>query len=237
MNDVAPYTYRLFKYRSIAEHSREYTSRIIADGLIYYAEPKQFNNPFDCEFCVSMDGAPLNADGQSKRDKIKAFAEMFLRDETNDNVAVLSLSKLNDNFLIWTHYSDSHAGICLELTFETSEELYKVKYTNARPQLFFADIFEQNRDHERYRKSIIDILTTKASRWAYEHELRCIDFEGAGERLMPPGTLSGIIFGCRTSAKDKEVVQKWVESTDQCVRFSKAVQQDGTFALDIEEID
>ncbi len=237
MGDSRTYSYRLFKYRSIAEHSRKYTSRIITNARIYYAAPKQLNDPFDCQFCVTMDGAPLNAFGLSKRDEIKAFAEKRLWDETNKNVSVLSLSELNDNPLMWSHYSDSHAGICLELTFKTCEELHQVRYSEVRPQMFFADVRKQDRDKERYHNSIISTLTTKASNWAYEREWRCIDFGGPGERPMPDGMLSGIIFGCRTSEIDREAVRDWVRSACRSVRFYEAVQRDGTFALNIEEID
>lgn len=214
-----------------------YTSRIVTDARIYYAAPKQFNDPFDCQFCVNVDGAPLNAFGLSKRDEIKAYSEKWLWDETNKDVSVLSLSELKDNPLMWAHYSDSHTGICLELTFQTSQALHRVKYSDVRPQFFFADVREQDRDNERFRDGIISTLITKASDWAYEKEWRCIDFGGPGERPMPDDMLSGIIFGCRTSETDKKMVRDWVESAGRPVMFYEAFQRDGEFALDVEEVD
>ena len=236
MDDSPTYTYRLFKYRSIAGQNRYYTERIIAHGRIYYAAPKQFNDPFDCLSCVNIDGAPLNASGLSKRDEIKAFSENRLWEETNKNFSVLSLSEVNDNILMWSHYSDGHAGICLDLTFEMSEKLHRVQYTDVRPEIYFTDVREQHRDHERFNKSVISTLTTKAPDWAYEKEWRCIDFGGCGERPMPHGMLTGIIFGYRTSETDKRMVHEWVESARQSVRFYQAIQRDGAFALDIKEI-
>jgi hypothetical protein len=236
MEDSPPHTYRLFKYRSIAEHSRKYTSHIVTDGRINYAAPTQFTDPFDCQFSINMDQTPLNAFGLSKRDEIKAFAAKWLWDETNKDVCVLSLSELNDNLLMWSHYSDSHTGICLELTFQTLEKLHEVRYSDVRPQFFFADVREQDRDDERYRNGIISTLTTKASHWAYEKECRGIDFGGPGEREMPDGMLSGIIFGCRTSDADKQTVRDWVASAGRNVTFSQAVQRDGAFAVDIERV-
>jgi hypothetical protein len=193
MSHSSPHSYRLFKYRSITEHSRPYTSRIITDSHIYYAAPKQFNDPFDCQFCVNMNGSPLSAFGLSKRDEIKAYAEKWLLDGTNNNVSVLSLTEVNDNILMWSHYADSHAGICLELTFQTSEELHEVRYSDVRPQFFFADVRKQDRNEERFGNGIISTITTKASHWAYEKEWRWIDFGGPGERPMPDGMLSGSI--------------------------------------------
>jgi hypothetical protein len=230
------FTYRLFKYRSLAGDNRYYTCRIVAHGRIYYAAPSQLNDPFDGRFSVNMDGAPLNAFGLSKRDEIKARAEAFLYDQTNQIVSVLSLSEVRDNVLMWSHYADSHAGICLELTIQTSEELHQVRYTDARPQFYFADVRERDRDQVRFRNSIISTLTTKASHWAYEEEWRCIDFDGPGERPLPRGTLSGIIFGCRTSDSDKEMVRDWVRLGAQDVTFYQATEKDGAFALDIRPI-
>ena len=237
MDDSPLFTYRLFKYRSLAEHCREYTSRIVTDSRIYYAAPKQFNDPFDCQFSVNMDDARLNAFGLSKLDEHKAFAENWLWDETNKDVCVLSLSELNDNLLMWSHYSDSHTGICLELTFQTSEKLHEVQYSDVRPEIFFADVRQQDRDDQRYSDAVIATLTTKMSDWVYEKEWRCIDFGGPGERSMPDRMLSGIVFGCRTSDTDRQMVRDWVKSTGQSVTFSQAVQREGAFALDIEEID
>jgi len=237
MDDSPPHTYRLFKYRSIGDADRKYTSRIIKKACIYYAAPKQFNDPFDCQFSVNMDGAPLNAFGLSKRNEIKAYSEKWLWDETNKVVSVLSLSELNDNPLMWSHYSDSHTGICLELTFETSESLHRVEYSDDRPQFFFADVREQDRDNKRFGDGVISTLTTKASDWAYEKEWRCIDFGGPGERPMPDDMLSGIIFGCRTSHSDKQMLRDWAESAGRPVTFYQAFQRDGAFVLDVEEVD
>ena len=164
------------------------------------------------------------------------FLKNRLWEETNKDISILSLSEVNDNILMWSHYSDSHAGICLDLTFETSEELHRVRYTDVRPQFYFADVREQDRDQERYKNGILSTLTMKASHWAYEKEWRCIDFGGRGERPMPRGMLAGIIFGCRTSETDKRMVREWVESASQSVRFCQAIQRDGAFALDIKEI-
>jgi hypothetical protein len=104
-------------------------------------------------------GAPvsfsLNAFGLSRRDEIRAFSENRLWEETNKDVSILSLSEVNDNILMWSHHSDSHTGICLDLAFETSEELHRVRYTDVRPQFYFADVREQDRDHERYKNGIL----------------------------------------------------------------------------------
>jgi|SaaInlStandDraft_2_1057019.scaffolds.fasta_scaffold63395_2 hypothetical protein len=95
----------------------------------------------------------------------------------------------------------------------SAEKLHQVQYTDNRPQFYFADCREQDRDDNRFRHSVIASLTTKAAQWAYEKEWRCIDFVAAGERPMPNDMLNGIVFGCRTSDADKQMVREWVQST------------------------
>src|SRR5262245_38977124 len=118
MSSTTIHSYRLFKYRSLAGRNLEYTRRIIEQRRIYYASPRQFNDPFDCQFWVNMDGAPLSAFGLSKQEEIRSFAADFMREETNKDVAILSLSEVNDNLLMWSHYADCHTGLCLELVFK-----------------------------------------------------------------------------------------------------------------------
>jgi len=233
MDNPTIHSYRLFKYRSIAGKNRDYTRRVIERRHIYYASPKQFNDPFDCQFWVNMDGAPLNAFGISKQEEIRSIAANCMREDTDNEIAVLSLSEVNDNLLMWSHYADCHTGICLELKLKTREPLQQIVYSDVRPHFYFADVREQDRDHDRFGRSIIATLGTKASHWAYEKEWRCIDFGGPGERPMSEVMLAGIVFGCRMSENDKLEVRGWVDSSGLPVRYYQAEQRPGEFALDI----
>jgi hypothetical protein len=228
--------YNLFKYRSIAGKNRDHVRCIVEQRRIYYAAPKQFNDPFDCQFWVNMEGAPLSVHGLSRQEEIRSHASSFMWEETNKDIAVLSLTEVNDSLLMWSHYADSHAGICLEIALKTRDPLKQVEYSDVRPHFYFADVREKDRNHARYRKSILSTLGTKASHWSYEKEWRCIDFGGPGERPMSEAALVGIIFGCRTSEQDKAAVCSWVTSSGRPIQYSQAVQRPGEFALDIVPI-
>jgi hypothetical protein len=121
-------------------------------------------------------------------------------------------------------------------TFEPTDPLHEIRYTHQRPRLDFGDFDEGRRDHERFARSVIELLTTKAPDWSHEKELRCIDFRGPGERPMPSGMLTGVIFGCRASDGDKAFVRDWVVTSGQPVAFYQAKQKDGAFALEIDRI-
>ena len=233
-------TYRLFKYRSFAgDVARRRTRRVVAERQIYYAAPNQFNDPFDCDVCLCMDGADLGAlglpncgDGNAK---VKAYSENWLRNEATKEYAVLSLSAVADSLLMWSHYADCHRGICLELQFEATEPLHEVRYSTERPVLYYADFGDATCD--RFARTVMDTLTTKSPDWAYEKEWRCIDTGGHGERPMPADMLTGIIFGCRTPDSDKAMVRDWAASTGNRIFFYQAKQKDAAFALEIERLD
>jgi hypothetical protein len=232
--------YRLFKYRSISgEVAQNRTRRIIAERQIYYAAPNQFNDPFDCGVCVSMDGADLakHRIPTARKAEVSAYSENRLRDETNNRIAVLSLAERNNSVLMWSHYSGCHTGICLEFTFEATAPLHRIKYADERPMLYFADFDEDSRDYGRFEKVVIDVLTTKAPDWSYEREWRCIDFGGPGERPMPRNMLTGIVFGCRTSESDKATVRSWATASGEPIAFHQAKEKRGAFSLEIEPLD
>ena len=47
---------RLYKYRSLAGDSRNYTHSAIVDTEIYFPRYRDFNDPFDCRLNVRADG-------------------------------------------------------------------------------------------------------------------------------------------------------------------------------------
>ena len=229
MNPSLPCPLRLYKYRSIkTEEDQRRASRIITEGRIYYAAPKDLNDPFDCRYCFNMDAVP------TKLKEFKPEAEEHLWADVNEHFSILSLSADNKNIPMWSHYADYHEGICLELTFSTEQELYQVEYSHVRPQLLFADIY--NRD-ENFSQRVINVLKTKAKKWEYEEEFRYVAPEPAGERQIPNGKVSGIIFGCRTSDKHQQMVRDWVKSAHLSVTLYKASPKSGPFELDVREFD
>lgn len=226
-------TYRLYKYRSISGSSRERTARIITNNKIFYSSPEQLNDPYDCRFSISTDGFQVTG-GREGLDKLREYAEEYLWKDTNKDISILCLSARNDIDLMWSHYADSHAGICLELTLPSEVSPYKVKYSNARPILHLAETDDLRAP--RPFKAVIDTLTTKAPSWSYEEEWRCIDTSPKGERDLPPGALTGIIFGSRTPESDKVAVRDWVKTSGQNVTFYEASLAVGAYALDIKKV-
>jgi hypothetical protein len=93
----------------------------------------------------------------------KRIRELHTEDIT-EKIGVLCLSELKDDILMWSHYADSHRGICLEFDgyFEFFAKALKVDYPAIRPRI---------NPIRQTKKQMMEIaLKTKAETWKYEKE-------------------------------------------------------------------
>lgn len=77
-----------------------------------------------------------------------------------------------EEILMWSHYSNSHKGYCIEYDIPDDDDrakLHKVNYDDKFPEV--SELLNKNN-----KKSIIDIACSKAKCWEYENEYRCVFF-------------------------------------------------------------
>lgn len=106
----------------------------------------------------------------------------------NKIIGILSLTKKNDNLLMWAHYANEHKGFVVEFDrknkfFESKEKdnfiykgIQKVTYSSVREYNFLVD------------NSWDEILLTKSKEWEYENEYRII------RRLLESDERKGNVF-------------------------------------------
>lgn len=100
-----------------------------------------------------------------------------------------------DNQLMWSHYANSYAGICIEYDFNQIKDvigfIYPVEYTTERPTLSLQDLGVAGfnlgseasvRSCEPNRGAILSYLLAKNVCWNYEKEWRIIN---VGEENTP----------------------------------------------------
>lgn len=146
-----------------------------------------------------------------------------------EQIGVLCLSEVKDDILMWSHYADSHRGICLEFDgyFEFFARAQKVKYPSARPII--------NPFCQSYEEMLEAALLTKASHWDYECEWRIVHYEkGPGTYSFPTEALTGIILGAQISDKNAAKVIEWVQSREHPVKLYRASASETTFSLNIK---
>jgi len=119
----------------------------------------------------------------------------------SSRIGVLCLSETPRNILMWSHYGNSHRGICLQFhalenTLETSQPVH---YKELRPT---TNPVSQSQD-----EMLDDALFTKSDQWAYEREWRIIQYKrGAGIYRTPVDALVGVILGAQIESSDKRDV-------------------------------
>ena len=144
-----------YKYRSLTDLERFLD--IIVNNRLYGAVYKELNDPMEGKF--NKDG--LNEDdykniyGNLKRTRV---CSLLTKQDDQD---------FPNDYLMWSHYADSHKGCCIELqttNLHNNElELVEVNYQDKLPMV-------EGDEKERIKK----ILSVKTSIWQNEHEVRAV---------------------------------------------------------------
>lgn len=247
---LAPPPPALYKYRSLAPGAaRDNTRDIIVNNRLWFAQASSFNDPFDSYPFFTLDSTPEQFEAYVRHvvDKANTDASDIERERAFDylmnltpeqvsdqlqlasgqhlqGLAVCCLSAVNDQVLMWSHYADSHAGVCLRFKTRPAvgdipDMAYRVSYSADRP------IVNRAIAREDY-DGLFDAMLMKADFWAYEQEYRLFRHDilgGAGLESFAPDRLDGIIFGARCGADERAIVKRWVEERALEVEFLQAV--------------
>ena len=93
-------------------------------------------------------------------------------------------STKNDSILMWSHYADSHRGVCFE--FEENRDFFKsVNYSSQRANINLYDAISRvlafdflnekiSYKDKKFADIMLNPLYTKSLEWAYENEVRCV---------------------------------------------------------------
>ena len=250
---------RFYKYRSLSADSIQYTLDIIENCRLYWPSPLDFNDPFDCSPAHEYRGtlkqkiasanrsAEILGMGKSRKERRQMRMKALKRkpSEITDimkqssrnlmaNISVCSLSKVHNNILMWSHYADSHSGICVG--FEPSEAAidflcaFEVIYMEKRPLI---NLIEKIKGED----ALNDILLTKSKLWEYESEWRMIDQQKEkGTRLFPSKPLKEIYLGCRISSQNKSNVLNSVIKSPTKPKIWQAIESKDEFGLEFTEL-
>ena len=245
---LAPLPASLYKYRSL-----DRATEILSTNRLYFSSPADFNDPFDCkvgplglldqDFLREMirvrsllgGGKPSPAEERLAHGDADAYKEVSKQVQARvDQHRVLCFSEPRENILLWSHYAESHRGICLEFSTEKWSALIHnalpVRYSHQRPSEDFT--------HEAWdqMKFVSNIALIKDSCWRYEKERRFIREPGSGLVDFPPEALTGVIFGCEFPDQKYDAVMDLVTRRVPRPAIYKAVRHDRKFALVIEQI-
>lgn len=244
----------LYRYRSLRGDQRDFTRDILVNHRLYWATPSMFNDPFDCAPAPFYQISRLKREAHArallakqaphldKRERKRLAKSAMshsateieagmrgLQQQMRQEIAVCCLSAQPDHQLMWSHYADSHHGICLRFcTYDEGSPFLTalpVLYSPIRPLINMAapsppDLLEK-------------VLLTKSECWSYEMEWRMLDqsSRGSGLRTFPSRFLDGIIFGASVSQEDRREVLSWIERRNHPIELFDARLDDRRYQL------
>lgn len=235
MHEAEP-TPLIYKYVSIAGLRR------ILDGSIRFTQPSAFNDPFELlpevivptgekerPISVSFDiraqrQAAMIEQGEAIPDGFGS-SDAMSRDivhQLNQAVGILSLSKVNDSLLMWSHYADQYAGavVAFDGAHDFFSDQIEIEYRSTRPR-------RQLRDYLAGIPIPLAELCVKSDQWAYEREVRVArmldecEQDGADSRgfpvfvrRIPVDAIKSVILGERTPVVEQREVFARVMDTN-----------------------
>lgn len=237
----------LYKYTSV--NNIRYLLDVVAENNLYFSSPFDFNDPFDCRPVISVGTTRQqivkskknlsvalrygnDIDKQYSKDlasevvKIKINRELWdnLFHEEIDKKGVCCFTTKKDNLLMWSHYADSHKGVCYEFDTQFLPGLVPIIYSSEYPII---RLYDKN----SYRNAIF----TKSKDWSYEEEWRMV---AKWKGLFPinQNALKSIIIGCKASLEVQSEIETIIEKRYPEVKIFKAHMGERRFVLDIKEI-
>lgn len=220
---------------------------------VYFSLPIEFNDPFDCNTIPNLiyteeekEKYRFNLMNDVKNtqevfnslgnDIEKTFEDgwKYTFNNIRNNLRIFCLSEVNNNVMMYSHYADSHKGICLEFKVTDDpfwEEVEYVRYKNNVP-----DFHPFHNDIKFIHKELIEIETLiKSCTWSYENEWRIIK-DGPYPMIhkFPSNILTSIIFGYQTSTEDKLFIQRIIEKRTTSIQLKEVVKKEKSFELEIK---
>lgn len=239
---------------------------VIADRTLKFTNPQKFNDPFDCMPVCNIDipreitkihpelrrALQLESLSAEKIDAKLSKAESGMRASfesgefiTNllSGASVLSLSKIPDSTLMWSHYADEHKGAVVEFRIDLSKKFslgashadlicLDVNYSKERPVILW------NGSPSAPHTILENLILTKSDVWAYEQESRVLkSYGGEGIFKYDPSTLSAVVLGARNESQEEivAIVRAAESSLNQAIPVYRAKFCGRTYRLNIPD--
>ena len=186
------------------------------------------------------------------QEKLDAAIERAKKD-----VIISCFSTRNDSLLMWSHYADSHFGVCFEYDKPEINEFYDVDYSDKRPSIklfkavarVIANAITENKEiKEIHLEDIEEIAApfkTKSLDWAYEKEVRGIfsikhrkkyGIEKKDDRyLFPIGEPTAIYLGCRCNEEAKGYTDFMKVVAEHKTKIVRMKPSEATFDILVDE--
>lgn len=239
--------YLYFKFKPV----NKYLIESLEKSSLYFPKPDEINDPFDCRLDVrkSFERAVAVTAGERRSSLEEALKHGALLEKFAaqfNTFGICSFSLLEGSFdepVLWSHYADSHKGVCLLYRFPEAFlddpakiiGVDKVQYGRNVLTDWLVNSPVQPSEEGFVVELTKTFLTAKNKPWEYEKEARIIR-PTHGVLGIPRGFLEQVCFGLRTPQADRDFVMKLAREHCGCERFCQAVPGDTDFGIVVMEL-
>jgi hypothetical protein len=247
----------LYKYRSLAdENLKGFTKDVFINNRLWHCATKDFNDPFEARFDFRLTSEEFNAHdflfrwksfsnlddddilalmASVEKHHIDPHYEMLARkfqETIQQKTVVLSLCEEYQNILMWSHYADSHRGICIEFDLNAAFEYWRrvlpVQYLHHYPYVLGTEISVSE---------LSAIYLSKSTQWTYEKEWRFInELKTPGLLEFPEESISGVILGLNISQENTALVKEWIKYRKRKPIIRKVFVDNYSYSLGLSEL-
>jgi hypothetical protein len=243
----------LYKYRPLGEFTE-----ILLRGELWFAKPEDLNDP--SEFRILTRGpldrrdaievaleyqsaaAPhLVRDTQDWEDWVKNVSESLLRAQLRGSrveqsyfgespVGVFCLCEKPNDVRMWSHYANSHSGVCIGLSsqrIQTESRIAKVEYCDSMPTVPLKNVLQGG-------PAAFLTFLCKSRVWVHEDEWRCFNVSGA--KIFPADIVKTVIFGSRMPDAERVKLMSIIRGYKHEVTVLQARLKPSDYGLELEPV-
>ncbi len=251
----------LYKYRSLAKDSIDFTLKIFSSQEAYFSQPDSFNDPFEFKPKVSFDSSKKNHNKfinnslermtELNRYQRKRFTAEISHNKSLNLRKIENAEKLSNmiteavgkcgvyclssdplNILMWSHYADCHKGICIGFDGGDTNSFF-----GRAQQVIYSINYPVVNIIKELPKNSENIFITKSDLWAYEKEWRIIDHDhGSGIYCFEKNAIKKLIFGVKTNPKHIEHIKGVLDQNQIYPSLYKARLHKNCYKIVLEEL-
>lgn len=198
--------------------------KILKSESVWFTRGDRFNDPYEANpYMVPVGWKDIVKEDKSNVQVILALASSAFH-QLFSKIYITCFSKRSDSQLMWSHYADSHRGVCFRIDLpEPSPETYKAGDPVPVPVTYCPSLFdEREKRHLKSEDLPLYMSTFKSDDWAYEEEVRMVlhtgdDSEGRFNLVNHDrnasvyfniNEITKVIFGARLDQKDEDEIVK-----------------------------
>jgi len=183
----------LYKYRGVQNF--RFFIDIILKNRLYASRYVELNDPMEGQYYYNK--------GELDRNTLRK-----IKDDKGD-LRLCSLSRNNNNELMWSHYSEGHRGVAIGLKINRHQyDVRPIQYTG----LAYLSNGQIENDTPR------EILSHKLNVWAYEEEERVF----VTDKFYVDVQIYNVITGRAMSNQDYSFIKEIVERINPSIQIVKA---------------